>query len=220
MSALHPMLLGISWMDPNWLLQHFGAAFFWVSLVMIFVECGLLFPFLPGDTLLFAVGLFIGTDKVHLFGNSHWVNLALAFVTMVVAAVAGNVAGYEIGRRIGPALYERDGRIVKRRYLEETHEFFERHGNSALVIGRFVAFVRTYITLVAGITGLERRRFFTWSLLGAVLWVLVVMLLGFFLGQVFPGLGKYLDYAILAILLLSVIPVGYEWWRRRRAANA
>lgn len=210
------MLLG-GWMDPNWLLQHFGTAFFWVSLVMLFIECGLLFPFLPGDTLLFAMGLFIATDKVHVFGQNHWVNLLISLVLMVVAAFLGNVAGYEIGRRVGPPLYERDGRIVKRRYLDETHQFFERHGNSALVIGRFVAFVRTYITLVAGVTGLERIRFFKWSLLGAVLWVAVVLLLGFFLGSAFPSLGKYLDYAVIAILLLSVIPIAYEWRRRRRS---
>ena len=91
---------------------------------------------------------------------------------LTVAAFLGNVAGYEIGRAIGPPLYERDGRILKRKYFDQTHAFFDKHGNKALVIGRFVPFVRTYITVVAGVTAMQRRRFFMWSAVGAVLWVL------------------------------------------------
>lgn len=210
-----PLLLGITWMDPTWLLSQFGTAFFWISLVMVFVECGVLFPFLPGDTLLFAMGLFIATsDKSH-FTVPLWV----ALPAMMIAAFVGNLAGYELGRLIGPWLYRRNGRIVKRRYLDETHAFFERHGNSALVIGRFVPFVRTYVTLVAGVTRLERARFLTWSAVGAVLWVLAVMLLGFFLGTAFPALGKDLDVAIIGLVIVSLIPIAIEWWRRSRRAK-
>ncbi len=213
---LHPLLLGIPWMDPNWLLDHFGNALFWISLVIVFIECGLLFPFLPGDTLLFGLGLFIAAEKVDLIPGSPLVELLFALIMLSVAAFLGNVAGYEIGRWLGPPLYERNGRILKQKHFDKTSDFFERHGNKALVIGRFVPFVRTFITVVAGVTQMERARFFTWSLVGAALWVLSITLLGYFLGSAFPSLGENLDKAIIAILVFSLIPVAYEWWRHRR----
>ncbi len=132
--------------------------------------------------------------------------LLIALAAVTVAAFLGNVIGYEIGRAIGPPLYERDGRILKRKYFDQTEAFFDKHGNKALVIGRFVPFVRTYITVVAGVTRMERRRFFIWSAVGAVLWVLSITLLGYFLGRTFPSLGENIDKAILVILAFSVIP--------------
>ncbi len=216
MTFLHPLLLGIAWMDPTWLLDKFGTQFFWVSLVIIFIECGLFFPFLPGDTLLFAMGLFIATGKIHIIPGGQVVDLLFALVVLTLGAVSGNVAGYEIGRRIGPPIYERDGRILKRKYFDQTDAFFDRHGNKALVIGRFVPFVRTYVTVVAGVSRMDRRRFFQWSAVGAALWVLAVTLLGYFLGAAVPSLGNNIDKAVLVILALSVIPVAWEWWRHRR----
>jgi membrane-associated protein len=213
--AAVPMLLGIKWMDPNWLLAQFGSEFFWISLLIVFIECGLLFPFLPGDTLLFAIGLFVATGKIDVFGSSEAVDLVGALVLMLVAAFAGNVAGYEIGRKIGEPLKHHDGRLLKAKHLDNTAAFFEKHGNMALVLGRFIPFVRTYITLVAGITHLERRRFWLWSLVGAVLWVTAVLLAGFFLGAAFPSLGENIDKAMIAILVFSLIPVAIEWWRHR-----
>jgi len=204
--------LGPTWMDPNYLLEHFGTALIWVSLGIIFIECGLFFPFLPGDSLLFAMGLFVATGKLPI-------NLGLALVLLFVAAFAGNVVGYEIGRTMGPALYRHDGRIVKRAYWDQTAEFFERHGNKALVIGRFVPFVRTYITVVAGISRMDRRRFFTWSAVGAALWVVIITLLGFFLGQAFPVLQDKLDLAIVVIVLVSLVPAALEWYRHRGASE-
>jgi membrane-associated protein len=206
---VNPQLLGIPWMDPEWLLEHFHTEFVWLSLAIVFVECGLFFPFLPGDTLLFAIGLFIAGDQLQL-------NLLLALAVFSVVAFLGNVVGYEIGRVIGQPLYNRDGRIIKRKYLDQTHAFFDRHGSKALVIGRFVPFVRTYITVVAGVTKMERKRFYVWSAVGAVLWVLLITLLGFFLGQTFPWLAHNIDYAILVILAFSVIPIAWEWWRHLR----
>jgi len=216
---VHPMLLGMNWMDPNWLLAQFGQELFWISLLIIFVECGLFFPFLPGDTLLFAIGLFIASDKVDIVPGHHPVDLAVALVLFGVAAFLGNVCGYEIGRWIGPPLYEREGRILKRKYFDQTEVFFDRHGNKALVIGRFVPFVRTFITVVAGVTRMDRRRFFVWSAVGATLWAFSITLLGYFLGSAFPWLGKNIDYAIMAILAFSVVPIIWEWWRHRQASR-
>lgn len=221
MIAPHLYLLGIHWLDPNWLLGHFGTEFFWISALIIVVECGLFFPFLPGDTLLFAIGLFVATDKLSVIGGGRWTNLFLSLIVLGAAAFAGNVIGYEIGRLIGPPLAHRDGRVLKKKYFDETHEFFSTHGNQALVIGRFVPFVRTYVTVVAGIAAMERRQFFIWSAVGATLWMLIITILGFSLGRTSVGhfLAKNIDIAILAILAVSLLPVAWEWNRRRRAAR-
>ena len=216
LQLVQPLLLGIDWMDPNWLLDRFGTELFWISLVIVFVECGLFFPILPGDTLLFALGLFIATGQLDLFPGPPIVEALICMAALMAAAVLGNVSGYEIGRRIGPPLYERDGRIVKRKYFDQTTAFFDRHGNKALVIGRFVPFVRTYITVVAGVTRMERHRFFLWSAVGAVLWVALITLLGFFLGDAFPALGESIDKLVIVIVAFSVIPIAFEWWRHRR----
>jgi membrane-associated protein len=214
------MLLGIKWLDPEWLQHEYGSAFIWIALLIVFVECGLFFPFLPGDTLLFALGLFIAGSNATGFSvvgiSNEPVELVIAIAMLTLAAFAGNVAGYEIGRRIGPPLYERDGRILKRKYFDNTSAFFDRHGNKALVLGRFVPFVRTYITVVAGVTLMDRRRFFLWSAIGAVLWVLSITLLGFFLGAAFPWLGENIDYVTIAILAFTVVPLLVEWFKHRR----
>ena len=218
-ALMTPLLLGMDWMDPSWLLDRFGAQFFWISLLIVFVECGLFFPFLPGDTLLFALGLFISAERVDVFPGGPAVELGIAFALLTVAAFLGNVAGYEIGRAIGPPLYERDGRILKQKYFDQTRVFFDKHGNKALVIGRFVPFVRTFITVVAGVTRMSRHRFFLWSFVGAVLWVASIMLLGFWLGAAFPSLGENIDKAIAVILAFSLVPIVYEWWRHRRTSS-
>ena len=214
------MLFGLDWMDPNWLLSEFGGLFFWVSLAIIIVECGLFFPFLPGDSLLFAMGLFIAGGKIEIIPGGHAANLVFALVVLSLGAFLGNVIGYEIGRWIGPPLYERDGRILKRKYFDQTSAFFDTHGNKAMVIGRFVPFVRTYITVVAGVTRMDRRRFFLWSAVGAVGWVCSITLLGYFLGQTFPWLKDNIDYAIFAILAFSVVPIAYEWWRHKHSSSS
>jgi membrane-associated protein len=213
---LHAMLLGIPWMDPNWLLDHFHTEFVWISLVIVFIECGLLFPFLPGDTLLFAFGLFLATDELDLVGGPNLVELALGLASFAVVAFLGNVAGYELGRAIGPPVRRHDGRVIKKKYLDRTVDFFEQHGSQALVIGRFVPFVRTYVTLVAGVSEMNRVKFWLWSLVGAVLWVTSIICAGYFLGSAFPSLGSKLDIVILGLLVVTVIPIAYEWWKHRR----
>lgn len=216
--VLAPMLLGIKWLDPEYLLSSYGSAFIWIALLIVFVECGLFFPFLPGDTLLFALGLFIagGADSYTVFGiGNEPLELVLAMVLLTAAAFAGNVMGYEIGRRIGPPLYERDGRLLKKKYFDNTSAFFERHGSKALVLGRFVPFVRTFITVVAGVTQMDRRRFFQWSAVGAVLWIVSITLLGYFLGAAFPAIGDNIDYVTIAILAFTVVPLVYEGVKHR-----
>ncbi|TQJ48653.1 VTT domain-containing protein [Phycicoccus sp. SLBN-51] len=204
--------LGPDWMDPQWLLDRFGGQFFWVSVAIVFIECGLLFPILPGDSLLFAVGLFIANGQIEL-------NIVVACVILTLAAFIGNVTGYEIGRAIGAPLYEREGRFLKKKYFDDTHAFFEKHGAKALVLGRFVPIVRTFITVVAGVSRMDRRHFFVWSGVGAFLWATGVTLLGYFLGQAFPVLKDHLELAILAIVAVSVIPMIIEFVRHKSAAR-
>ncbi|WP_224769243.1 DedA family protein [Nocardioides ochotonae] len=216
----HPLLLGIDYLDPQWLLAQFGAELFWISLLIIFVECGLFFPFLPGDSLLFALGIFIATGQIDLFPGSRLTELVIAVTVMTLAAWLGNVCGYEIGRRLGPRLRQREGRVLKQKYFDQTEVFFERHGNKALVIGRFVAFVRTYITVVAGITQMPRRRFYTWSAVGGVAWVVLITGLGYFLGHAVPWLEHNIDLIFLVILAFTAVPITFEWWRHRRTDSA
>ena len=204
--------LGPNWMDPAWLLERFGSQFFWISSAIIFVECGLFFPILPGDSLLFAVGLFIANGALHL-------NLVTACVVLSLAAFAGNVVGYEIGRAVGAPLYEREGRFVNRQNFDRTHVFFAKYGAKALVLGRFVPIVRTFITVVAGVGRMERRHFFVWSAVGAVLWATGLTLIGYFLGQTFPALQDHLELAILLIVAISVVPMIIEFLKHRRAAQ-
>jgi membrane-associated protein len=200
--------LGPSWMDPSYLLNTYGI---WVAVLVVFIECGLLFPILPGDSLLFTIGVFIASDTLHL-------NLFLACAILTVAAFLGNVVGYEIGRVVGPPIYERDGRILKRQYFDKTHEFFEKYGNKALVLGRFVPIVRTFITLVAGVGRMDRKRFFTWSALGAVLWASGVTILGYFLGGI-DLIKNNIEAALMLIVAVSVLPMVVEYLRHRSAAR-
>lgn len=204
--------LGPDWMDPQWLLERFGGQFFWVSAAIVFIECGLLFPILPGDSLLFAVGLFIAEGSIKI-------NIGVACLLLTIAAFLGNVTGYEIGRAIGAPLYEREGRFVKKKYFDDTHAFFEKHGAKALILGRFVPIVRTFITVVAGVSRMDRRHFFVWSGVGALLWATGITLIGYFLGQAFPALKDNLELAILAIVAVSVVPMIIEFARAKSAGR-
>jgi membrane-associated protein len=212
-----PLLFGIKWLDPDWMLDEFGAAFFWVSLAIIVVECGLFFPFLPGDTLLVATGVFLASDKLSILPGPSLLDLTVACVLLVGAAMLGNVLGFEIGSKLGPVIYDHDGKVLKRDYLDRTEAFFDRHGRKSLVIGRFVPVVRTYVTVVASASKMKRPRFLVWSLVGALLWILSITLIGYFVGDRFPWLAKHIDYLILGLLLLTVVPAAIHWWRERDA---
>lgn len=205
--------LGPGWLDPSWLLTRFGQQLVAVAALMVFVECGLLFPFLPGDSLLFAVGLFVRRAQLGQPGLD--LPLPLACVLLSAAAFAGNVSGYEIGRRLGPSLRERPRRLVRVEHLDSTQEFFERHGQAALVLGRFVPVVRTFVTVVAGVGRMPRHVFYTWSLVGAVLWVTALVVAGYLLGGI-PWLQRNLDALVLVVVAVSLVPAAVHWWRARR----
>jgi len=197
-------------MDPEWVLNQLGDWALWGTAAIVFIECGLLFPILPGDSLLFAVGLFVAAGTI---GVPLW----LACVILSVAAFAGNVSGYYIGRALGTALFRKpDARFLRPQYLTRTHEFFDKYGNRAIVMARFVPIVRTFITVVAGAGRMDPRRFFLYTGIGAVLWGTGVTVLGYYLGQV-RFIHDHLEAALILIVFVSVIPMAVEYILGKRS---
>ena len=204
--------LGPDWLNADKLLTQLGPSAFWVSLVVIFVECGLFIFFMPGDSLLFTIGLAIQNPNQLI--DLH-INIVVASVILTAAAFLGNVVGYEIGRAVGTPLYTRGGRLLKPEHFDKAHAFFEKHGSKAIVLARFVPVVRTFITAVAGVSRMDRRRFFTYSFVGAFLWATGVTLMGYFLGQI-AFVRTHIDVMLILIVVLSLLPVLVEFLRHRR----
>ena len=210
---LIPLLLP-SWLDPDYLIRASGPYALWVVAFIVFAECGL-FAILPGDSLLFTVGLFVAAKIVSY-------PLWLVLIVLTVAAVAGNVSGYAIGRKIGPPLFKPRsglmGRIFKQSYIEKTHDFFDRYGNRALILARFVPIVRTFVTLVAGVGKMNFRRFITYTAIGGVLWACGVTIAGYFLGNV-GFIKNNIEIVLVLIVVISLLPMGIEFLRHRRSAR-
>jgi membrane-associated protein len=200
-------------LDPNTWIDRFGSGALWGIALIIFIECWL-FPFLPGDSLLFVMGLLISQDDT--IPQPLW----LACVVVTVAAVLSNVVGYLVGAKLGPAVFNRpNSRIFRQEYIDKTHAFFDKHGNRAIVLARFVPIVRTFITLAAGAARMPMRRFVTYSAIGGVLWATGVTLLGYYLGQI-SFLSNNIDLVLLVIVGFSVVPVTLEYLRSRRRSPA
>jgi membrane-associated protein len=213
---MHPavLALGPSWLDAQYLLHQLGPWALWGAAAIVFAECGLLLGFfLPGDSLLFTVGLLVSTGVIR---HSLW----LACLVLVVAAFAGNLVGYEIGRATGPAIFRKeDSRLFKKAYVDKTVHFFETYGSRAIVLARFVPIVRTFITVTAGVGRMDRRRYLSFSGIGALLWAIGVTVLGYFLGQI-QFVQKNIELILIAIVFVSVIPVGIEFLRGRARNRA
>jgi membrane-associated protein len=197
-------------LDPTHLINTFGLI---GMLIILFAECGLLIGFfLPGDSLLFTGGLLIADGLI--------APLWVALILLPIAAVAGNLVGYWIGRKAGPSLFNRpDSRLFKRKHLERAHEFFERNGGKTIILARFVPIVRTFATVVAGAARMDFRKFAVYSLIGGILWTLSVTLLGYWLGQI-EVVRNHIELFIVGILVLSFVPVAIEALRARRRTSA
>ncbi|MEI4270388.1 VTT domain-containing protein [Klenkia sp. LSe6-5] len=197
-----------SFLDPEHLVNTFGL----VGLVVVlFAECGLLVGFfLPGDSLLFTAGLLVASQ---VFTVPLWVLL----VALPLAAITGNLVGYWIGRRVGPAVFNRpDSRLFKAEYVQKSQAFFDRNGNRTILLARFVPIVRTFATVMAGASLMDPRRYAVWSVIGGVLWAGGVTLLGYWLGQV-AVVRDHVELFILGIVALSLVPVAIEVVRSRRS---
>ncbi len=205
------LALGPSWLDPTTLISTFGPV---GILAIVFAESGLLVGFfLPGDSLLFTTGLLVA-DGTYLTQP-----LWLMCVLIVLAAVAGDQVGYLFGRKVGPSLFRRpDSRLFKQENVEKAAAFFDRHGPKAIVLARFVPIVRTFTPIVAGVSRMNYRTFVVYNLVGGVLWGAGVTVLGYFLGQIL-FVRENIEAILIAIVLVSVIPVAVELLRARRTAQ-
>ncbi|RKR73575.1 DedA family protein [Frondihabitans australicus] len=198
--------------DPQSFLTSLGPAVLIGLALMVFVESGLLFPFLPGDSLLFTAGLLAASGVI---GVPVWLVVVVAFV----AAAAGDQVGYLLGRTAGRRLFKPDARLLKTRYLDEAEAFFQKYGGPALVLGRFVPVVRTYVPLAAGAGDYGYRRFVTWNLAGAAAWTVVVTTLGVLLGQI-DFVRNHIDVLSVLIVLVSVVPIVISALRRLRKSRS
>lgn len=200
------------------IIQNYGTLTYLIFFLIVFAETGLVVtPFLPGDTLLFAAGMFSAQPE---FGLNVW----LVSLTFMAAALTGDVVNYNIGRFVGPKVFRggKESRFFKREYLDRTHEFYERYGWLTIIIARFVPIVRTFAPFVAGIGRMTFGRYICFSLLGAFLWVLVCVGAGYTLGRI-PVVRDNFELAIVGLLALSVIPivikVVHQRIRKRKAAT-
>lgn len=204
------LALGPEWLKPDTILTWLGPWALVGLALIIFAECGLLLGFfLPGDSLLFTAGLFVAGGVI---GTPLWAVCLL----LVGAAVLGNATGYWIGRSAGPAVFHKpQSRLFNPHHVAKTQEFFDRYGNRAIVLGRFVPIVRTFITVMAGVGRMDPRRYLTYSLIGGVAWAAGVTVLGYWLGQ-FAVVKANIELMLVAIVLLSVLPMIIEVLRARR----
>ncbi len=188
----------------------------WLNAVLfavIFAETGLVItPFLPGDSLLFAVGALAVVPGSPLDPVS--ISLLL-----IVAAVLGDAANYSIGRYLGPRVFSREkSRLLNPVHLRQAQAFYERYGGRAIVIARFVPIVRTFAPFVAGVGRMDYPRFALFNVFGAVVWVGSLVALGALFGGL-PIVQHNFHYVVLAIIVISVLPIAFEWWRARRRAH-
>jgi membrane-associated protein len=191
-----------------------GSGLYGILFLIVFCETGLVVtPFLPGDSLLFAVGALCAID-----GSP--ISLALVIVLLFVAAVAGDAVNYAIGRRLGPAVFNREDSIfLSKKHLLRTETFYEKHGGKTIIIARFMPIIRTFAPFVAGVGKMKYGRFFTFNVVGAGAWVASFSLLGYVFGNV-KAVKDNFTLVIAAIIVISVLPGIIEFVRARRAPDA
>ncbi len=205
------LALGPDWLDPEVLISTFGLL---GILVIVFAESGLLIGFfLPGDSLLFTAGL--------LTADGRYITWPLWLVCLLItlSAIAGDQVGYAFGRKVGPALFRRpNSRLFNQENVLKAHDFFEKYGARSIVLARFVPIVRTFTPIVAGVSRMNYRTFVVYNVLGGILWGTGVTVLGYFLGQI-PFVKANIEFILIAIVGLSVLPIVFELLRARIAAK-
>jgi membrane-associated protein len=194
-------------LDFDWLFANYGTAIYTVLFMVIFIETGLVaMPFLPGDSLLFTAGLFARTG--HL-------DMSYLLILLFIAAVLGDNCNYWVGRKIGLKVFTLNFRgrpLVKKEYLDKTHLFYERHGTKAIIMARFVPFVRTFAPFAAGVAEMNYRRFLSFDILGGALWIGSLTTAGYLLGEV-AFIRNHIDLVCLGIIFLSILPIIVAYFR-------
>ena len=191
-------------LDFTWFFENYSSAIYVILFLVIFIETGLVaMPFLPGDSLLFTAGIFAASGQL---------NLSYLLILLLIAAVLGDNCNYWIGRKIGLRVFQLKFRakpIVNKKYLDQTELFFEKNGVKAIIMARFVPFVRTFAPFAAGIGKMNYNRFFLFDLLGGFLWIFSLTLAGYLLGEV-EWIRKHIDLVCLGIIFLSILPMLFE----------
>ena len=203
----HMHYLGIDLVAAIKTVGYAGLAF------VVFAETGLFLGFFfPGDSLLFVAGL---------LASQGFFSVAFLILIVFVAAVTGNMVGYEFGRRVGPRLFSReDSLLFRKAHVVRTQKFFDRYGGKTIMIARFMPIVRTFAPILAGVGNMQYRSFLAYNIAGAAIWTAGLTLLGYFLGNVVPDIDKYLLPIVLAIVVVSVLPGIYHLYGERKKENA
>ena len=192
------------------LTHQYGTAMYWILIVIIFAETGLVVtPFLPGDSLLFTAGF--------VASSTHELNIILLGGALIAAAIVGDTVNYHVGKAIGPrVMKDENSRFFKKHYLEQTHAYFEKYGGKTIILARFVPIVRTFAPFVAGAGAMSYPKFITFNIVGAVAWVSAMMGAGVFLGGM-AIVQKHFEKVVILIVLVSVLPMALEYWKARSA---
>jgi membrane-associated protein len=179
---------------------------------IVFVETGLLVGFfLPGDSLLVSAGFLASQGFLNV-----WVLGALCSI----AAIVGDQVGYGIGRATGPRIFTReDSRFFHKKHLQRAHDFYERYGVKTIIIARFVPIVRTFAPVVAGVGEMKYSTFVTFNIVGGLAWVWSMLLTGYYLGRLVPGIDHHIDKVIIGVILLSIMPGVWGWWKEHQRAK-
>lgn len=194
--------------NPEKIIQFGGLG---LLLLIVFAETGVFFGFfLPGDSLLFVAGLLSETEYLDI-------PVSLLILLLIIAAGTGSIVGYLTGRWAGNYLANRkDSFFFKKKYLDVTQAFYQKHGMMAFILGRFLPVVRTFVTILAGMVKIDFAKFVFFNFLGASIWVVTMVLSGHFLGRIFPEITTYLELIVLAMIVISAIPVIVTWFRNRK----
>jgi membrane-associated protein len=194
--------------NPENIIQYGGLG---LLLLIIFAETGVFFGFfLPGDSLLFIAGLLSDTEYLET-------NIVLLIVLLVVAAVSGSTVGYLTGKWAGGYLAnKKDSIFFKKKYLDLTQAFYQKHGMMAFILGRFLPVVRTFVTILAGMVKIDFAKFVIFNFLGATIWIMTMVLAGHFLGRLFPQITSYLEIIVIGMILVSAIPVIVTYLKNRK----
>ncbi|MCX6336232.1 MAG: VTT domain-containing protein [Bacteroidetes bacterium] len=199
-------------LQPQFYIEHGGL---WLIMFVVFAETGLFAGFfLPGDSLLFVAGIYSTNlaNEVVSTGNEY-IDLLVILVLIAAAGIVGNATGYWFGRKVGPAMYGwKENLLFKRTYLEQAHEFYEKHGGGAIIVARFIPIIRTFAPIVAGIVQMQKAKFVLYNIIGSIAWVFSMLVGGHFLqkwilSQFGFDLKHHLEIIVLGIVLITTAPV-------------